>query len=764
MKISRSWVGDFLPPGQLGPAMVAEKLSAALAEVEKSQERGGWINKKVVVAKILALRPHPRADHLQIATVSAGGRKRDVVCGAANIKPGQIVPLVLPGGRVQTPEGKVKVISNSSIRGIESAGMLASALELGHGDDHHGIWILPKEWQKYLGKSLISLVPDLHDVIWEIENKALTHRPDCFGQLGIAREIAAAANLDFQLPRWWQSGGKSLGQFRGRELRVRIEEARLCSRYSALVVDNIAVGPAPLWLQQRLINVGLRPVNNVVDVTNYVMMELGQPLHAFDARKIGGQEITVRRAKPEERLLTLDGQERRLHGALIIAGAAGPLAVAGIMGGKESEISQSTTAVVLEAANFDKAAIRRGARRLGLQSEASLRFEKGLDPNLTPIGLARAIELIKQIMPAAKVVSPFIDVYPQPEKQKKIIADPGFINKILGGEISGKTMADIFRRLGLEAQLKKGKFTVVVPTFRRDLQTPEDLSEEVGRIYGYDRLPAKLPLRPISPVFLDSFQKRARRAKMAMAGLGFDEVYSYAFVGQDLYQRCRLPFNRLIPLRNPLSPQLAFLKDSLLPHLLEKAALNRPNFDNFGLFELAHVFHYAKARKTLPFQPHFLAAVLFAADKSAGELFLAMKGKLQALLGRLLVAGVHFEPEKAVGCWQPVKKAAVFSGAVKLGQLGLLHPALADEFNLAAPLAMFELDFDLLAEKSRRQINYRRPLNETLIKKDISRPAASWQELEWQLAKEFGDRLVKIKFLGIYKEKYAARLFLKKKA
>ncbi len=762
MKISCAWVKDFLPKAKLEPAAVAERLSLTLAEVEAIHHRGQWLDNKVVVAKIIAVSAHPHADHLQIARVTTGKGERNIVCGAANIRPGQIVPLVLPGGRVQTPAGEITEISSSRIRGEESAGMLASPLELGHGEDHQGILILPREWEKHLGRPLLELWPDLQDSILEIENKALTHRPDGFGQLGLAREIAAAMDFAFRLPRWWRPNWKPAGKSYPEDLKIKVMAPQLCPRYSVLRIEGVKIQPSPLWLQQRLLNVGVRPINNIVDVTNYVMMELGQPMHAFDAEKIAGRELVVRRSKPGEKLKTLDGQERKLQDALVIASRRGPLAIAGIMGGEESEISDRTTTIILEAATFNKVTIRRSARRLGLRSEASLRFEKGLDPNLTPIALARAVDLIRQLLPQAKISSSLLDVYPHPVKQWAIKTTPQFINKILGGQIPARQMEKILRSLGLKVKMGKEALSVTVPTFRPDLQAPEDLAEEIGRLYGYQRLPARLPQRPISPAPFSHYQRKRRQAKEILAGLGLDEVYSYAFVGQELYRRCRLDGRRLIPLSNPLSPELAFLADSLLPRLIEKAVLNQPNFESFGLFELASVFQYRRQKKSLPRQPHSLAAVLLPAGNDDKEAFLEMKGKLETLLRRLRLPELHFEPEKAEGCWQPAKKAGVYSHQKRLGELGLLHPLAAVDFELKRPLAMFELDFDLTIAQAEPQARYRLPFTKALVKQDVTRPAENWQQLWKRLEKEFGNRLLEAKLLGIYEGKYSVRLWLKK--
>jgi len=720
MKISKIWISDFLEGFDIKPEEVAERLSSTLAEVEAIEQRGEWLDEKVVVAKIVDLLPHPNADKLRLAKVTTGSRVFDIVCGAPNIKPGQIVPLVLVGGQVKTPRGDLMTVGKAKIRGVESEGMMCSQLELGVGEDHTGIWILPQEWEKYLGKPLVMVLPEIKDVVWEIENKALTHRPDCFGQLGMAREVAAAFGLKFKLPQWYQENWRPNKLDEKFDLKVQVNNPNLCSRYSAIVIDEVKITPSPLWLQQRLISVGLRPINNIVDVTNYVMIELGQPMHAFDAQKLTDDRIVVRQAREGEMIKTLDDETRKLSSQdLVIADIKRPIAVAGIIGGANTEVDDQTRTVILESANFNKASIRRSSMRLGVRTEASLRFEKGLDPNLTLPALARAVNLILQFCPEARIVSELVDIYPKPVQSKTIKTTPEFIDRILGAKVKAQKMVAILNHLGLKSELKQGKLIVRAPTFRQDLSIPEDLVEEVGRIYGYDKLPLTLPQKDLTPAPVSEDSLLAKKIKQALVALGFDEIYTYAFVGAELYRKCRLNSENLIPLKNPISPELAFLKDSLVPTLIEKAAFNLPNFDRFALFELARVFLYQKDRKQLPLQPKMLAGAVVEVGRDENELFLITKGYLEELLKRILVPAIGFKPLSSLPYLHPGKTVEIYSGKKRIGAFGIIHPLVADEFSLErAAVAIFELNFEALKKIVKKQVDYSPPIREALVKID----------------------------------------------
>ncbi len=762
MKVSRLWTSDLLTNFRAGDQEVADRLSQTLAEVEKVTRRNDWLGDKVVIGRIEAIESHPQADRLQLAQVSTGRQTWSIVCGATNIRPGQIVPLALVGSRVLTPEGKVTTIQAAKIRGVVSQGMMCSQRELGAGDDHQGIWILPSDWEKYLGRPLRQVLPELQDTVWEIDNKALTHRPDCFGQLGMAREIAAATRAAFHRPDWYQEDWQPKEVKKEIALAAEVQDPDRCPRYSALAISGVKIGPSPLWLQQRLLSVGARPINNIVDVTNYLMLELGQPLHAFSAQKLAGTTIIVRRARAGEKFVSLDGQQHRLGPAdLVIADNKKAVALAGIIGGANSEIDEKTETVILEAANFSKAGIRRSAMRLGIRTEASLRFEKNLDPNLTRPALARAVELIQKVSPGAYVASELVDVYPRPVKPKTIRLQPDFVNRILGAKITPAQMKTILNSLELKTEARGKTFLVHIPTFRRDLQIAEDLVEEVGRIYGYDRLPLVLPRRDLTPAPVNRDLAFSQKTKQLLLSLGFDEIYTYAFVGEDLMKQCRRSVENLIPLQNPLSPELAYLQDSLRPGLLMKAALNRPHFANFALFELARVFRSGPDRRKLPQQPKMVAG-LVVSEKDGAEAYRDLKGRLEVLLARLLIPAVTFQPLKDAPDLHPGQQVAIFSSREQLGVVGSLHPLVAANFGLEkAGVAIFEMEMAKLQRQAQEKITYRPPLKASLVKIDVSLPAASWQEAWQKLAAVMGKYLERHQLLDFYRGKYTVRLWLR---
>ncbi len=763
MKISQTWISDFLP-GQLPPAeQLAEKLSASLAEVSNWQERNAWLNEKIIVAKIISLRPHPQADHLQIAQLSNGQRHWQVISAATNIRRGQIVPLALPGATVQTPKGDLKTITAREFRGQISAGMMTSAQEVGAGSDQQGIWILPSDWEKHLGQPLIKILPALKDVVWEIENKALTHRPDCFGQLGLAREIAASLKITMKVPPYFQNHWQPHPKKPWLPLQIQVKAGDLCPRYAVLALRNIKVTASPLWLQQRLLSVGLRPINNIVDATNYVMMELGQPMHAFDAQKLTDKTIVVRRAREGEIFVGLNQRRYQLsHDDLVIANHGQPIALAGIFGGENSEIDEKSQEIILEAANFQKATIRRSARRHGLRTDASLRFEKGLDPNLAIPALKLTLALIRLTSPAT-IASPLIDHYPQPVKSKTINLHPQFVNQILGGKIRATTMAAIFKRLDLGVKKKRGLgWQLTIPTFRPDLKNPIDLVEEVGRFYGYHRLPLQLPQRPLRPTPLNRAWQNDQQARQLLASLGFDEIYNYSFVGQQLLTAARLKPKIAIPLRNPLSPALAYLAPSLVPSLLATAKLNLANFNQVRLFSVAHVFRYQANQQQMPAQPKMIVALLSRRQVKTETIFRQIKGHLEIFWQRLQLPPFQLKSGTLPAYFHPGQSGQIFLGRQLIGYLGLLHPLVAKNFNFGQnKIALFELNFDQLSPFIGQGDKYHPPYLGAVLKIDISLKAKNWRQAQEKVARILADSLLKISLRDHFEQKYTLHLELK---
>jgi len=576
MKLSYNWLKEFLPKLK-NPRELGEILSMKVAEVEDISETGKEFA-NVVVAKILNVRLHPQADKLRIALVDVGRKKMEIVCGAPNVKPGQKAPLALPGARLANG----LEIKTAVIRGVESGGMLCAEDELGLGSDHQGIMILDNKAKT--GQAFREYL-DLDDYIFEIENKSLTHRPDLFNHVGFCREIAVIMGLKIRQGKTTKrkGTGKSF-------LKIRITDQDLCPRYTAALMEGVKVMPSPDWLQNRLKNLGINPINNIVDITNYVLLEMGQPLHAFDADSLKGG-ITVRRAKKNEKIVALDDKEYELSEQdLVIADDRGPIALAGIIGGRDSAITQKTRRIVIEAANFDAVNVRRTSWRLGLRTEAVIRFEKDLPLIFTEQGRQRAVELVESLA-KGKLMEKLYDLKSRKAEEilkqgKKIVFDPVRAGNFIGQKITAATMKKILRNLGMEIKGNEKQWQVIIPPYRRDVEIFEDLVEEIVRIYGSEKIiprPMKGELRP--------FRQKPelvleRKMKSVLVGLGFSELYNYAFDSSGMVEG-----KKHLIVENPLNREQACLRTTLLPLLLEKAEKNFNYYSHFRIFEVGHIFY-----------------------------------------------------------------------------------------------------------------------------------------------------------------------------
>ncbi|MCX7778828.1 MAG: phenylalanine--tRNA ligase subunit beta [Patescibacteria group bacterium] len=681
MKLSYQWLKELIGI-KLSPERLAEVLNLQVAGVEKLEKLGKGLD-KVVVAKILEIKKHPQADRLQLAKVTTGKASYDIVCGAFNIKVGDKVPLALPGAKL--PNGME--IKESVIRGVKSEGMLCAEDELGVGEDHTGILILDKSAK--IGQP-VAKVLGLDDVIIEIENSALTHRPDLFGHLGFAREIAALtkSNFKFQILKPKKKTQNLTN------LKIKVENYKDCPRYMAVVIDGVKIEPSPLWLQNRLRNLGLRPINNIVDITNYILLEIGQPLHAFDYHKLESRTIIVRRAENNEKLLCLDGIERKLDPeVLVIADEKKPIALAGIMGGEESGISEKTRTVVIESANFNPVVIRKGARNVGLRTEASLRFEKGLPLVLAEEGIYRAIELIKKIT-GGKVVSKIYDLRSRETekrlKTKKIInLEMNKISDLIGEKISKKQITQFLNRLGFVIKKMDKSIQLVVPLYRSDVEYPEDVIEEISRLYGYQ----KIKLQPIGGKFTivseDPLLKLEKKLRNILIGLGFDEVYNYSFYGESLINLLKLNPVDHLEITNPLNPEQRYLRISLLPKILENAIKNIPNFENFRIFECGRTYKGHEEK-------HCAGLVL---EKNK-RMFYLIKGIVEMILEK-----IGFERDQI--CFQQDRDShyqylnhltRILVDQKLVGFFGQLNETIKNNLKITAEIGLFEINLESLKD------------------------------------------------------------------
>jgi phenylalanyl-tRNA synthetase beta chain len=697
------WLREFVDTG-LPDIDLAHRLTMAGLEAEKVETiGGGWQN--VFVGHVDTVERHPDADRLVLATVTAGEHHLTVVTGAPNIAAGQVVPLALAGARLIDghAEGQVyKTLKPGVIRGVRSEGMVCSEKELGLSDEHEGIMVL--EADAPVGAPLADW---LGDTVIEFEiTPNLVH---AFSVLGIAREAAAITAHDVTLPPLY-----NLAQApQGAPDLVTIEADDLCPRYAAVVFDGVAIGPSPAWLQRRLNAAGVRPINNIVDVTNYVMLEFGQPLHAFDADKLRGDRIVVRRARPGETLETIDHVDRPLSpDMLVIADAENAVAVAGVMGGVESETTDASTRILLEAANFDMKSIRRTARALKMRSDASARYERGIDPNQVTDAVARAIQLILELSPGASVTA-FADDYPHPREPQALSVPFGEIERLLGVRIAPQDVQSVLERLGFSPNVTDDTIEVLVPTWRSDVTMAADIVEEVARIVGYDTLPETLPTGETPPVRRDAmfhFQQKARRT---LAGIGFWETISYVTIGAgDLLKLSEadaltpgvhpIPVESAVRLRNPMQAERDLLRPTLLPSVVETAARNLKHQRSVRLFEIARV--YLPSDAELPSEAATLALVLAGkrdeldrfADATAELDFFDAKGAVETLLERLGVRDVTFRAI-TLPAFHPGRTAGIYLADTLVGVVGELRPDRALAFDIETPrVVVAEIDLGAL--------------------------------------------------------------------
>jgi phenylalanyl-tRNA synthetase beta chain len=706
MKISVKWLGEYVAL----PAAVEElarRLTAAGLEIE-GMERPGEGLRGVVVARIRESVQHPNADKLSVTKVEAGGAEPlQVVCGAKNYKVGDKVPLATVGTKL--PNGVE--IKQAALRGVDSFGMLCSAKELGLAEDASGLLILSPDAP--VGAPVAQAL-GLDDVVLEVN--VTPNRPDALSHLGIAREVGVVTGAAFRPPepRPPESGGAAAEQ-----VKVRIEEPARCPRYAARVLENVTVKPSPQWMQDRLKACGVRAINNVVDVTNYVNLEYGQPLHAFDLEKLAGQEIVVRCAKQGEKLRTLDGKERALDADdLAICDRDRPQAIAGVMGGADSEVSEGTKRIVLESANFLPASVRRTSKRHGLHTEASHRFERGADLDAVGPALDRAAQLIAELS-GGTVRSGRVEVYPGQRPPRRVTLRYARVEKVLGTEVPEAECRRILGALGFRSvEEGAGQTTFEVPQARVDVEREEDLLEEIARVFGYDNIPVRLP-RSVGALAPEPLEAEAeRRLRQALSGAGLDEVVNYSFVAP---RSLELLGGREAPvaLINPLSAEQSVMRTSLLPGLLENLSRNvRHQVERVALYETGRAYFRdpegGQGQHPAAREVPRVAGLVWGmrsgrtwTQKDARVDFYDAKGAVEAVLHALHVAGARFVPAEAPA-WHPRACAQVLlADGTSAGHVGELHPRVTKALELPQGVFAFELDTEPLYAAARLVPAYR---------------------------------------------------------
>ena len=712
MKLNRNWLNEeFVDLSKVSDKEFVETLTVAGQKVETYERLDAEI-RNVVVGRVLSIVRHENSDHMWVCQVDVGRDEPvQIVTGAQNVREGDLVPAALhnsylPGG-IHITKGK--------LRGVESNGMLCSLKELNLTLNdfpyaiEDGIWILEEDCKP--GDDINAVIGNNDTVVdFEITN----NRPDCYSVIGLAREAAAAFNLPMRHHEPTVKGGAA-GELT-ELLDVEVPAEDLCSRYTARMVRNVRIAPSPKWLRQRLRANGVRPINNIVDITNYVMLEYGQPMHAFDYRYVGSGKIVVRRSEAGETLTTLDGTERRLTaGMLVIADGEKPIGLAGIMGGENSEIVADTADVVFESANFNGISIRQTALALGMRTEASGKFEKNIDPLLTVPAVNRACELV-ELLGAGEVMDGMIDVLNYIPEPRTLELEPERINALLGTDISEADMVEYLRRLEIPVEGR----TIRVPSWRPDLVQTADIAEEVGRLYGYNEIPTTVFKGIALEGGYTGTMVQENRVGSLCRSLGYSEILTYSFVSPSSFDLIRLPADS--PLRKPLRIQNALGEDAsvmrtvALPSMLAILARNNA-YHNAAckLYELAKVYLPVKGQR-LPDEPKHLVLGTYG----EGEDFFTLKGEIEAILkGMNIDAGeytaVHDDP-----AYHPGRCAALTVDGVKIGTLGQVHPLVAQNYGIDAEIYAAELDFTALTALVRPEKTYQPLPKYPAVSRDIA--------------------------------------------
>jgi phenylalanyl-tRNA synthetase beta chain len=718
MKVSLNWLKDYVEI-RMGLKELTELLTMGGLEVEQVVQMGEGFE-KVVVAEINSIRKHPNADRLTWVEAKTDYEKCSIVCGATNIREGQKVPLALIGARL--PNGME--IKKSKIRGVPSEGMLCSEIELGLGEDASGIMILPKDLSlgTNLGKAL-----GLMDTIIDIS--ITPNRPDCLCVIGVAREIAALTHQKVRYPFSSLSGkGEEIHQ----KTSVTILDPDLCPRYVARMIEGVKIGPSPHWMRNRLEKVGIRSINNVVDVTNFVMMEWGQPLHAFDFELLEEGRIVVRRAQVGEEFVTLDGVKRTLDGEmLMICDGVKPVAIAGVMGGLNSEIKEDTKTVLLESAYFDPMSNRRTSKQVGLETEAAYRFGRGVDYGGCLSVANRAAQLIQELA-GGKVVEGAVDAYPKPLKPRPIRLRLQRVHQVLGTEITAKQVKTCLEDLELDVQGGDGDFLVVTPpSFRGDLEREIDLIEEVARLDGYERIPITLPKGPPSPEVKNRELLLEREAIGILLHHGYHEVITYSFsspASGDLIGLMPDDMRRkYVKILNPLAEDFSVLRTTLISGLMETARYNlsRKN-SNLKLFELKKVFIPQEGER-LPQEIKYLAGLAIGFDQDPHWAFsprqvdfFDVKGCVEDLLEALQIKGIKFSRAGDIPYLHPGKASKVFLGEEVLGALGEVHPQVLSHYEIHGKAYLFEIDFEQVVRWAREERRFQPLAKFPAVYRDLS--------------------------------------------
>lgn len=750
MRVPLSWLRDFVDfPSDVDD--LAHRLTAIGIKVE-SIHRGAEGLSNVVVGEVLSIEDHPDAEKLILVEVDVGQGPRKIVCGARNFSLGDKVPVALPGATLPGLAGEM--IESKKVRGKISDGMLCSAMELGLSSDHSGIYVLGQEAK--IGEDVVAIL-GLDEVVLELD--ITPNRPDAMSLLGVAREVAAITSGEIRYPEIsLESGAKHANEL----AKVTIQDTEGCPRYQARIISGIRIGPSRPDVQRRLAAAGVRPISNVVDATNYALLICGHPMHAFDLEKLDGEQIVVRRARAGEKLVTLDEEERTLEtDDLVIADEEKPVGLAGVMGGLRSEVGVETSSILLEIAYFDPPTILRMAKRHGLRTEASARFERGVDPNGVDFAGDLATKLIIE-WSGGEAASGSIDIYPHPIPPVKVEMRPERANLVLGTELSSEEMANSLEKVGLDPRTEGSVIVVEAPTRRPDIQIEEDLIEEVARVVGYESIPRTLPSGSNRVGGLTRDQKLIRKVRWVLRGAGLTEAYTSSFISRADIERIGYPKNHPysspIPLVNAISQDESLLRPSLIPRLVAAVAANtsRRRLD-VRLFEIGRCFRPSAG--LLPEEPLRLGIVMHGPGERVwhGEVreadFFDLKGTIEALLDSLGVGHVAFESIKDP-ILHPGRAANIrLGGDAVVGWIGELSPQIAGRFDVPNRIVAAELELTELLMAVPTDVHVREPARypSTFLDLAVSVPEDVAASAVVDVAREVGGELVEsIEVFDVY--------------
>ncbi len=755
MKVSYKWLQEYVDI-DISPEELSEALTMAGIEVDHISYPGQEI-KGVVVGAIEKITPHPEADKLIVCQVRLGQETIQIITGATNVKEGQRVP-VAPVGAVLPGGIKMK---KAKLRGMDSFGMLCSADELNldaalvSSESKDGIMILNPE--SPIGEDIVLLL-NLDDVIFELD--LTPNRSDCLSVINIAREIGTILKKPVHLPEInFSEGNESIKDLAS----VEVLDPDLCNRYAARLVKNVKIKPSPVWMQHYLRSAGIRPINNVVDISNYVMLETGQPLHTFDYDTLSGHKIIVRRARKGEKMFTLDGQERTFGTeTLLICDEEKPVAVAGVMGGLDTEVTENTRHILIEAARFHPTSIRRTSRALGLRSESSLRFEKGLDVQTTIVAAHRAAQLMAELA-EGEVCQGMIDIKSNLPKETTVLLRVQRVNELLGTALTQEEVLSIIDNLKFYWEIVGDIIQITIPTYRQDITREVDLIEEVARIHGYDKIPVSLPAGAMTEGKKTPFQKFEDQVKDYLIGVGFMEVINYSFISLEDYDRILIPeessLRNVVVIKNPLSDAQGVMRTTLIPGLLETASrnTNRRNLD-FAFYEWGKIFLPSNEKQ--PQEPIMLGGVI------SGKLtqgwnqplqnldFYYLKGVIDELFARFGIDQWSLKNESLPVFLHPGRAGNIYIGDTYVGFLGEIHPLVQENYHLENRTYVFHIYAEELMNLSQSTVSYQAVPKYPAIDRDMALvvkdeiPASAIEEI---ILQNGGRLLTEVNLFDVYK-------------